>query len=88
MSGSVKTAISLPEELFKELNAYAKKSHRSRSAVIRSAIELLLNEYRLRKTYIKAKKIYDQIAESDKKLTRDFFAISSETLEVSDGNKS
>ena len=88
MSNNVKTAISLPEKLFEEVNTYAKKFHKSRSAVIRSAIEVFLNKYHTQKTLLKAKKLYAKIAESDKKLAEKFFPISSETLEVNDGQKS
>jgi len=85
MSTIVKTAISLPKELFEEVDTLAKRSQKSRSSVIRTAIETFLNEYKAQKAVIKAKKIYAEIAKSQQKISEDFLSISSETLEKNNG---
>ena len=82
MPVAVKTAISLPEDLFNDVDIYAKEHHQSRSSIVRLALALLLNEYQNQKTLHKAKEIYAELAEFDQKLAEDFFSISSETLEV------
>ncbi|MDI6793434.1 MAG: ribbon-helix-helix domain-containing protein [bacterium] len=82
MAVTVKTAVSLPEYLFEEVDTYAKTHHQSRSSVIRLALEKLLNAYQDQKTLLKAKEIYAELAQSDQKLAEDFLSISSETLEV------
>lgn len=82
MAVAVKTAVSLPKDIFEEVDIYAKDHHQSRSSVIRLALERLLNAYQDQKTLLKAKEIYAELAQSDQKLAEDFLSISSETLEV------
>ena len=80
MAQSAKIAISLPRELLQQCDQIAQELRESRSGLIQAAIRAMVEQHQQTKAYLAAKEIYDQIADSDKKLNEAFLSISAETV--------
>ncbi|MFQ6066350.1 MAG: CopG family ribbon-helix-helix protein [bacterium] len=80
MGKTAKVTISLPKESLQEVDNIVKKFHCSRSSLVQKALESLLEEYLGEETKEKARRIYREIAQSDRELADKFLSISSETL--------
>ncbi|MCL5987111.1 MAG: ribbon-helix-helix protein, CopG family [Actinobacteria bacterium] len=75
-----KVTISLPEDVLQTVDGYAQMGDKSRSFIIREAVEAYIKEDVESRTIIEAAEIYAQIEESDIRLSEKFLGISSETL--------
>ncbi|MBI3922134.1 MAG: ribbon-helix-helix protein, CopG family [Armatimonadetes bacterium] len=84
MSSTAKLAISLPRSLLGDVDEVSMETHRSRSAIIREAVERFLTEYEERRSLQKAAAVYEAIAEEDGRLHRVFSPVSAETLPAYD----
>lgn len=80
MAKTAQIAISLPAELLQQCDQMAQELRKTRSAMIQTAISIVLEEYQQNKASLAAKKIYAQIADSDLKLNEAFLSISAETI--------
>lgn len=80
MQVAAKIAISLPVDLLEEIDKLVKEQHQSRSAIVRLAINNLVKSYLEHKAFKRARQIYKDIAETDRKLSKEFISISKETL--------
>jgi len=75
-----KVTISLPADMLQKVNEYAEMGDKSRSFIIREAVEAYIKEDMDSCTITRAAEIYAQIEESDSQLSEQFLNISSETL--------
>jgi len=75
-----KVTISLPIDMLQTVDEYAQTGDKSRSFIIREAVEAYIKEDVDSRTISRAVKIYAQIEESDSQLSEQFLSISSETL--------
>lgn len=80
MVQSVKIAVSLPEELLREIDMISKNAHISRSATFREALQMLVEKYRDAESLKKAKRIYQKTEMTDRNLSVKFARLSSKTL--------
>lgn len=80
MSNTAKIAISLPKNLLQQIDHLVKEKHQSRSAIIRTAINGMIKSYIEQKALKSAKRIYSEIAKTDRKLSEEFISVSSETF--------
>lgn len=80
MGKTARATVSLSKELLLEVDSIVKKSHCSRSSLVQEALESLVEEYLEKETKEKARRIYREVAQSDRELADKFLSISSETL--------
>lgn len=76
----MKLGISFPSELVEEIDVISKGLKKSRSEVIRDAINKMINDYKKQQVIEKAERIYREIAEDDKRLAEDFLSICAEPV--------
>ena len=80
MHPSAKIAISLPPELLAQIDDLAHQLDLSRSALIRRAIQDLLNRYAAQETALQAMVIYAQIDKVEQRIAEDLQTVSRETI--------
>jgi metal-responsive CopG/Arc/MetJ family transcriptional regulator len=66
----MKTALSIPDDLFEEVSKLAQENHSSRSRIICTAIEDYLNREKSRKLLESLNKAYAEEENADEKLLR------------------
>jgi len=66
----MKTAISIPDDLFNEVDRVARESHSSRSQIFCQAVTEYLEKHRARKLFEKLNKAYKDREDADEKRLR------------------
>lgn len=80
MGATARIAISLPEPLLQRVDELASKLNETRSAFIRRSLERTIEEYDFEETVRRAREIYAEIDEEERKLGEAFLSIAVETL--------
>lgn len=75
-----KLGISFPVELVEEIDRISKGLKKNRSEFVREAIAKMVSDYKKQQAIEKAEKIYNEIAEEDRRLAEDFLSISAEPV--------
>lgn len=73
-----KLGISFPVELVEEIDRISKRLKKNRSEFVREAITKMVSDYRKQQSLERAEKIYNEIAEEDRRLAGDFLSICAE----------
>ena len=80
MRSSTKIAISLPTDLLAQVDDLASRLGLSRSALIRRAVQELLERYLASQMAVRAREVYTLIDKAEQKMAEDFRMVSSETI--------
>lgn len=75
-----KLGISFPVELVEEIDRISKGLKKNRSEFVREAIAKMVSDYKKQQAIEKAEKIYNEIAEEDRRLAEDFLSICAEPV--------
>lgn len=75
-----KLGISFPVELVEEIDRISKGLKKNRSEFVREAITKMVSDYKKQQAVEKAEKIYNEIAEEDRRLAEDFLSICAEPV--------
>lgn len=75
-----KVTISLLADMLQIVDEYAQMGDKSRSFIIKEAVEAYIKEDMDNRTITRAAEVYAQIEETDSQLSEQFLSISSETL--------
>ena len=75
-----KVALSLPPPLLARIDRLAKRSHLSRSALVREVMERTLRQPDEEEILQKARHIYAAVGEEDRSLSENFLTLAAETL--------
>lgn len=80
MGQSVKVAVSLPSDIFYELNKLAKQRGKSRSAIVKDALSRFLLEEVDEETEARARVLYEKISNEDRAIAEKFLGVIKEDL--------
>lgn len=77
-----KLGISFPVELIEDIDRISKRLKKNRSEFVREAVTKMVSDYREQQALERAEKIYDEIAEEDRRLAGDFLSICAEPAAI------